>query len=176
MKNRFFSLLILILTCFFQVNIFADGDLFANVRLIMAVDAQNLKEVQKAITDGAEVNCEVDGISPFHLAVTLANKEMVELLVKLGANIYKKIEFNNQQINPIELAQFYVEACSSVLKGVESFKVSKDYLPKKIDFIEYACQECLIRLRKYKSVLNVLEFYDNLLQDDSTKINLDVSY
>lgn len=72
-----------------------------NKTLHQAAGAGDLASVKLLISNGANVNEKVDGITPLHIAAERGQKDVVELLIQKGADVNAK---GNQNWTPLHLA------------------------------------------------------------------------
>lgn len=137
-----------------------DNQLLLNIKLILAVDAQNQKEVEKAINNGADVNFSNGELRPLHLALTHStNTPIVKYLLDAGANPFLKIRLSGIEFDAFELINWYILICFLNLKKTEFLKLLYKNDSKELNLIKNIEQECKEKINQYQCILECLNSY-----------------
>ena len=88
-------------------KIINDNMLKSNKGLFSATAANDIEWVKASLKQGADPNLVWFGMNPLHWGISYRNYEIIELLLKAGANPYIKYTAGGYDLNSFELADSY---------------------------------------------------------------------
>ncbi len=86
---------------FFTLNLIIMSDPLANTQLELACRIGSLDDVLEALDDGADINC--NGSEPLFIAIMANNRDLVSLLIEMGADVTMFEITSNDPTDVIEL-------------------------------------------------------------------------